>query len=97
MKREKQKTKKWADYYDQVDILKEMTEEPVEFSLDDQVLRDILSRRRKRKLQNVTIKMDPLQVRMVRKLATMKSIPYQTLVRHWLSENIRKELGHVDG
>ena len=97
MKKEKQKTKKWADDYDQADILKEITEEPVEFSLDDQVLRDILSRRRKRKLQNVTIKMDPLQVRMVRKLATMKSIPYQTLIRQWLSENIRKELGLVDG
>ncbi|MBM4332406.1 MAG: hypothetical protein FJ117_14525 [Deltaproteobacteria bacterium] len=97
MKKEKQKTKKWADYYDQTDLLNQITEEPVEVSLDDQVLREILSRSRKRKLQNVTIKMDPLQVKMVRKLATMKSIPYQTLVRHWLSENIRKELGLVEG
>ncbi len=36
--------------------------------------------------------MDPLQVSTIRKLATIKSIPYQTLIRHWLSDQIRKEL-----
>jgi predicted DNA binding CopG/RHH family protein len=64
----------------------------VEFSLDERLLRDILDKKRKRKLQNVTIKMDPLQVRTIRKLATIKSMPYQTLVRHWLSDKIRQEL-----
>ena len=81
-----------ANYYDRVNILDELLEEPAEFSLDEGLLRDILSRERKRKLQNVTIKMDPLQVRTIRKLAITKSIPYQTLVRHWLSEQIKKEL-----
>jgi predicted DNA binding CopG/RHH family protein len=83
----------WAEYYDETDILDELTEDPVEFSLDEQLLRDILSANRRRKLQNVTIKMDPIQLRAIRKLATTKSIPYQTLVRHWLSEQIRRELG----
>ena len=91
-RKRKKKVEKWADYYDRVDILEEIMEEPVEFSLDDQLLRDILEKKRKRKLQNVTIKMDPLQVRTIRKLATIKSIPYQTLVRHWLSDKIRQEL-----
>jgi len=91
-RKRKKKVEKWADYYDRVDILEEIMEEPVEFSLDDQLLRDILEKKRKRKLQNVTIKMDPLQVRTIRKLATIKSIPYQTMVRHWLSEKIRQEL-----
>jgi predicted DNA binding CopG/RHH family protein len=36
--------------------------------------------------------MDPLQVKAIRKLATTISIPYQTLIRHWLSQEIRKEL-----
>jgi predicted DNA binding CopG/RHH family protein len=63
-----------------------------EFSLDDQLLRDILNKKRKRKLQNVTIKMDPLQVNTIRKLATIKSMPYQTLMRHWISDKIRQEL-----
>ena len=92
MKKEQHKAKGLSDYYDRKNILDELLEEPAEFSLDDQLVRDILSKKRKRKLQNVTIKMDPLQVRTIRKLATTKSIPYQTLVRHWLSDQIRKEL-----
>ncbi|GAH43447.1 unnamed protein product, partial [marine sediment metagenome] len=31
----------------------------------------------------------------IKKLATMKSIPYQTLVRHWLAEDIKNELDSV--
>jgi predicted DNA binding CopG/RHH family protein len=88
----KEKDKQWADYYDQVNVLDELLEEPVEFNLSEQLRRDIFSRRRKRKLQNLTIKMDPLQVQAIRKLATTKSIPYQTLIRYWLSEEIKKEL-----
>lgn len=92
MKKKKRKAKDWAAYYDRTNILDELLEEPVEFSLDDQLLRDILSGKRKRKLQNVTIKMDPLQIRAIRKLATMKSIPYQSLVRHWLANQISQKL-----
>jgi predicted DNA binding CopG/RHH family protein len=60
--------------------------------LDDRLRRDIVLKKRKRRLQNVTIKMDPLQIHAIRKLATMKSIPYQTLIRHWLSQEIKNEL-----
>ncbi len=92
MKKNKAEGKKWAEYYDRANILDELVEESVEFSLDDQLLRDILNKKRKRKLQNVTIKMDPLQVNTIRKLATIKSMPYQTLMRHWISDKIRQEL-----
>ena len=92
MKKEKRKAERWAVYYDRVNILEELLEEPAEFSLDEELLQDVLSKKRKRKLQNITIKMDPMQVRTIRKLAITKSIPYQTLVRHWLSDQIRKEL-----
>lgn len=92
MKKEKNREKKWVDYYEQADILEELLEEPVEFSMNDQLRKDIFLKRRKRKLQNVTIKIDPLQIRAIRKLATIKSIPYQTLIRHWLSQEIKKEL-----
>jgi hypothetical protein len=88
----KERDKQWADYYDQVNILDELLEGPVEFSLGERLRRDILSKKRKRRLQNITIKIDPLQVQAIRKLATTKSVPYQTLIRHWLSEEIRKEL-----
>jgi predicted DNA binding CopG/RHH family protein len=92
MKKKGTKTKKWAQYYDQADILMELIEGPAEFSLDNQLLQDILDKKRKRKLQNITIKIDPLQVNTIRKLATIKSMPYQTLVRHWISDKIRQEL-----
>jgi hypothetical protein len=88
----KKRDKQWADYYDRVDILDELLEEPVEFSSGGRLRRDIVSKKRKRRLQNITIKIDPLQVRAIRKLATTKSVPYQTLIRHWLSEEIKKEL-----
>jgi len=54
--------------------------------------RAILSGKRRRNLKNISIKMDPLQIQAIKKVATMKSIPYQTLIRHWLSDNLRKEL-----
>lgn len=88
----KEREKQLADYYDQVNILDELLEEPVEFSMGEQLRCDIVSKRRKRRLQNITIKIDPLQVQAIRKLATTKSVPYQTLIRHWLSEEIKKEL-----
>ncbi len=47
----KEKDKEWADYYDQVNILDELLEEPVEFSLGERLRRDILSKKRKRRLQ----------------------------------------------
>jgi predicted DNA binding CopG/RHH family protein len=84
--------KDWPEYYDEKDILDELVAGSVDFSLDEVLLKEILSKARKRKLQNVTIKIDPLHLRAIRKLATVKSIPYQTLVRHWLSEQIKKEL-----
>ena len=88
----KQHKKDWAEYYDEKSILDELVAGSVDFSLDEVLLKEILSKGRKRKLQNVTIKIDPLHLRAIRKLATSKSIPYQTLVRHWLSEQIKKEL-----
>jgi len=38
-RKRKKKGEKWADYYDRVDILEEIMEEPLEFSLDEQLLR----------------------------------------------------------
>lgn len=95
METEKPVQKKWAEYYDQEDILEEIMEESVTFSLDEGLLQDIVSGKRKRKLKNISIKMDPLHFQAIKKLATMKAIPYQTLVRHWIAEDIRKELDVV--
>jgi predicted DNA binding CopG/RHH family protein len=81
-----------AKYYDTHGILKEIIDETIEMSLETELREDILSCRRKRKLKNISVKIDPLQIRAIKKIATMKAIPYQTLIRHWLSQYIKREL-----
>ena len=73
----------------------EITDESVDFILDEHLRDEILSGKRKRKLKNVTIKIDPLQVKAIKKLSIMKSIPYQTLIRSWLAEAIKSEMDSV--
>ena len=92
MKKREKKFEDWIDYYEHGDILDEIIDESVDLSLDERLHQDILSGKRKRKLKNITIKIDPLQIMAIKKLANMKSIPYQTLIRHWLAQDIKKEL-----
>lgn len=95
MKDKKTGQTKWAEYYDQESILDEIMDEPVTFKLKEELRQDIVSGKRKRKLENISIRMDPLHVQAIKKLAAMKALPYQTLVRHWLAEDIKKELDAV--
>jgi predicted DNA binding CopG/RHH family protein len=86
------KNMKTAAYYEKHDILKEIKDEPVEMSLETELRASILSGKRKVKLKNISVKIDPLQIRAIKKIAAMKAIPYQTLIRHWLSQYIKREL-----
>ena len=95
MKKEASKSKDWISYYENRDILREITADPVGLTLTEELANDIQSGKRKRKLKNVTIKLDPLQIIVIKKLSTMKSIPYQTLIRHWLAEGIKQEMDLV--
>ena len=95
MKKQVSKSKNWIQYYDDRDILNEITDESVDFVLDERLHDDIISGKRKRNLKNVTIKVDPLQIKAIKKLSTMKAIPYQTLIRHWLAEGIKSEMDSV--
>ncbi|RPI23958.1 MAG: hypothetical protein EHM61_18390 [Acidobacteria bacterium] len=81
-----------AEYYERRGILDEIEEGAVEFTLDEELKAEILQGKRTRRLQNISIKLDPAQIQALRKIATMKSIPYQTLIRQWLAECIREEL-----
>ena len=81
-----------AEYYEHRGVLGELKDDKVEFALDEELRRQILAGKRTRRLQNLSIKLDPAQIQALRKIATMKSIPYQTLIRQWLAEGIRKEL-----
>ncbi len=80
------------EYYDTYGILRDITDKDIDLSLDDALKEDIITGKRKRKLRNVSIKIDPLYLQSIKKIATLKGIPYQTLVRQWLVEEIRKEL-----
>src|SRR5713226_2304788 len=82
-----------AQYYDRRGVLGELDVRPVEFALEEELRRQILGGKRARRLQNISIKLDPAQIQALRKIATTKSIPYQTLIRQWLTEGIRRELG----
>ena len=84
-----------AHYYDRRGILGELDEGVVEFALEEDLRAQILRGQRTRRLENISIKLDPAQIRALRKIAAMKSIPYQTLIRQWLAEGIRREL-HLD-
>jgi len=95
MNKQAERKKDWVEYYDNKNILDEIKDEPVDLSLDDYLRQDILSGKRKRTLKNITIKINPLHITAIKKLATMKSMPYQTLIRHWLAEEIKKELDTI--
>jgi predicted DNA binding CopG/RHH family protein len=95
MNKKTPKSKNWIRYYDDRNILDEIADEAVDLILDEHLREDILSGKRKRKLKNVTIKIDPIQVKAIKKLSTMKSIPYQTLIRNWLAEGIKSEIDSV--
>ena len=81
-----------ADYYDTHGLLNEILEEEVEFTLGDGLRQEILTGKRRRKLKNFSVKIDPLQLQALKKIATSKGIPYQTLIRQWLVEKIKNEL-----
>jgi predicted DNA binding CopG/RHH family protein len=81
-----------ARYYSEHRILGQIEEQPVEFALDDDLRKQILEGKRLRRLQNISIKLDSAQIIALKKVASMKSIPYQTLIRLWLADGIRKEL-----
>ncbi|MDA8423600.1 MAG: hypothetical protein M0Z89_09740 [Nitrospiraceae bacterium] len=57
-------------------VLNEIVEGEVALSLDDALRQNILSGKRKRKLRNITSKLDPLYLLSIKKVATKKGIPY---------------------
>jgi predicted DNA binding CopG/RHH family protein len=81
-----------AKYYDRRRVLSELEERPPDLCLDEELRRQILEGKRTRRLQNISLKLDPTQIQALKKIATMKAIPYQILIRQWLAEGIRREL-----
>ena len=55
MNKQAPKSKNWIRYYDDRNILDEITDESVDLILDEHLRDEILSDKRKRKLKNITI------------------------------------------
>ena len=85
------KDRNWASYYDDHGVLDELVDD-APLSLSEELRAAVLAGKRKHNLQSITLKLDPVQVQAIKKLATMKSMPYQTLIRTWLAEELKKEL-----
>jgi len=81
-----------AGHYDRHGVLGEIAEGSVEFSLHEELREQILSGKRKRRLENISIKLEPAHIQALRKMGTMKSIPYQTLIRQILTKAIGEDL-----
>ena len=93
--RKKKEIKYDAAYYDNADLLDIIVEEDIDISLDDALREAILNKKRIKPMKNISIKMDPFVLQAIKKIATQKGIPYQNLIRHWVTEEIKKEL-HLD-
>lgn len=94
MKKATKKAEDLAAVYDREGVLGQIEEKPVEFALDEELRAQIVKGVRRRALKNVSIKLDAAQVVALKRIATQKAMPYQTLIRTWLADGIRRELIH---
>lgn len=80
-----------ALYYDRHGILDEVLEDaPIQISLATDLRKAILTGKRHRRLENISLKLDPLFVIAIKKIATQQAVPYQTLLRSWLPIRSRR-------
>ena len=77
MRTKEEEKKDWKDYYEGSNILDKISDEPADITLKQDLRQEILLSKRRSKLKNVTIKVDPLQIVAIKKLSDMTSIPTQ--------------------
>ena len=91
--RKRKKIEKYdAKYYETHDLMEMIVEEDVDISFDEGLREAVLSKKRRKPMKNISIKMDPFILIGIKKIATQKGIPYQNLIRHWVTEEMKKEL-----
>jgi hypothetical protein len=82
-----------ALYYDRQGVLDEILQDaPIQISLATDLRKAILSGKRHQRLENISLKLDPLYVIAIKKIATQQAVPYQTLLRSWLAAKIKEHL-----
>jgi len=75
------------DEHDTTEFIEEF--EPAEVEIAPELKDKILSKRELKKA--VTLRLEPSQIEAIKKIAAKKGLPYQTLIRMWLTEKIAKE------
>lgn len=72
-----------ADYWEQL--------EPAKINLDAELKNKI----KEHSLKRVTLRLRPSQIEAAKEIAKKKDIPYQTLIRSWIAEAIRREQSNI--
>ena len=72
-------------------------EEVEPFPLSPRLRDDLVAGRRRRAKVSVSFRMDPAHLAAVKKVATVKSLAYQNLMRMWIAEKLRDELHTLGG
>jgi len=85
-KTEEEEARFW-DEHDTTDFIGDF--EPTEIELDQELKEKILNKSEPKK--PITIRLETNQIEAVKKIAISKGLPYQTLIRMWINEAIRKE------
>jgi predicted DNA binding CopG/RHH family protein len=86
-KSEKEEAEFW-DTHNSLDYIE--SDEPVEMELAPGLAAKIRERAR---TKQVTLRLRVSQIEAVKEIAKRKDIPYQTLIRSWIAEAIRREQG----
>lgn len=81
--------KEEAEFWDTHNSLEYLeNDEPVEIEFDPALEADIKERA---KTKQVTLRLRVSQIEEAKEIAKKKDIPYQTLIRSWVAEAIRRE------
>ncbi|MFZ5646085.1 MAG: CopG family antitoxin [Bacillota bacterium] len=85
-KTEEEEARFW-DEHDSTDFIEEF--EPVDIKVAPELEIEILKKRELKK--PITLRLEPKQINDVKKIAIRKGLPYQTLIRMWITERIETE------
>ena len=86
-KTEEEEARFW-DEHDSTEFIEDF--EPVDIALSPELEEEILNKRELKK--PVTLRLAPNQIDAVKKIAGKKGLPYQTLIRMWITERIKTEV-----
>lgn len=85
-KTEEEEARFW-DEHDSTEFIEDF--EPVDIEVAPELEEEIFNKRELKK--PVTLRLEPNQIDAVKKIAVMKGLPYQTLIRMWITERIKSE------